>query len=109
MRNLPSMKPGLTDEQRQRWQQAEFDAAVAMFGFDERTVREDERRRVEVALLRDNAIEAARDAIEAEVYAASLPGGRYSEKSLARAALQAALAALQHDDAPMTEGNHNDR
>ena len=40
------------------------------------------------------AVEAAVGAIESEVYAASQPGGRYSEEGLARAALTAALDAM---------------
>lgn len=49
----------------------------------------------EAVLLSDEVVEAAADAIEAEVYSASHPGGRYSEKGLARAALQAAIAAAK--------------
>lgn len=51
-------------------------------------------------LLSPEAVEAARDAIEAEVYAASHPGGRYSEEGLARAA----LAALGYAQGTAREG-----
>src|SRR5690606_18367943 len=51
---MPSEQPGISDDERAMRLKAEYDVSVALFGFTEQTVRDDEYRRVR-AILRSQA------------------------------------------------------